>query len=65
MRANILMGLPEDRVDLPGAVRLAVLERDVDVLEDGLGHAGRPAGSEAFRWTAPARRGGKNVRAGA
>ncbi len=36
LRANILMGLPEDRVDLPGAVRLAVLERDVGGLEDGL-----------------------------
>ena len=36
LRANILMGLPEERVDLPGAVRSAVLERDVDELEDGL-----------------------------
>ena len=36
LRANILMGLPEDRVDLQDAVRLAVLERDVGGLEDGL-----------------------------
>ena len=36
LRDNVLMGIPEDRVDLPGAVRLAVLERDVDALEDGL-----------------------------
>lgn len=36
LRANILMGLTEERVDLPGAVRSAVLERDVDELEDGL-----------------------------
>ena len=36
LRDNILMGLPEDRVDLPGSMRLAVLERDVDALEDGL-----------------------------
>ena len=36
LRANILMGLPEERVDLPGAVRSAVLERDVDELEAGL-----------------------------
>lgn len=34
--ANVLMGLPRDRVDLPGAVRSAVLERDVHDLEDGL-----------------------------
>ena len=36
LRANILMGLPEERVNLPDAVRSAVLERDVDELEDGL-----------------------------
>ena len=36
LRANILMGLPEERVDLPDAVRSAVLERDVEELEDGL-----------------------------
>ncbi|HEY7780684.1 MAG TPA: ABC transporter ATP-binding protein [Ktedonobacterales bacterium] len=36
LRANILMGLPEDRVDLAEAVRLGVLERDVAALERGL-----------------------------
>jgi ATP-binding cassette subfamily B protein len=36
LRANILMGLPEERADLPGAVRSAVLEHDVEELEDGL-----------------------------
>ena len=36
LRSNILMGLPEERVDLPDAVRSAVLERDVDELEYGL-----------------------------
>ena len=36
LRDNILMGLPEDSVDLAGSVRLAVLERDVETLEDGL-----------------------------
>ncbi len=36
LRGNILLGLPEDGVDLPGAVRSAVLERDIDDLEDGL-----------------------------
>ena len=36
LRHNILMGLPEERVDLPGAVRAAVLEQDVDELENGL-----------------------------
>ena len=30
------MGLPEERVDLPAAVKSAVLERDVDELEHGL-----------------------------
>jgi ATP-binding cassette, subfamily B, bacterial len=36
LRENILMGLPEDRVDLPGAIRLSVLEQDVADLEKGL-----------------------------
>ena len=36
LRSNVLLGLPEDRVDLPGAVHSAVLERDIDDLEDGL-----------------------------
>jgi len=36
LRDNILMGLPEDEVDLPGAIRAAVLEPDVAVLERGL-----------------------------
>ncbi|MDX1664682.1 MAG: ABC transporter ATP-binding protein [Candidatus Promineifilaceae bacterium] len=33
---NILMGLPEERVDLHGAVEAAVLEKDVTTLEDGM-----------------------------
>ena len=36
LRSNILMGLEEDSVDLPGAVRSAVLEPDVAALEKGL-----------------------------
>ena len=36
LRGNILLGLPEDKVDLPGAVRSAVLESDIDDLEEGL-----------------------------
>ena len=36
LRGNILLGLPEDGVDLPGAIRSAVLELDIDDLEDGL-----------------------------
>jgi ATP-binding cassette subfamily B protein len=36
LRENILLGLPEDRVDLVGATRSAVLERDVAELENGL-----------------------------
>ena len=35
LRGNILLGLPEDRVDLPDAVRSAVLERDINDLENG------------------------------
>ena len=36
LRDNILMGLPEDQVDLPKAVRQAVLEQDLAELENGL-----------------------------
>ena len=33
---NILLGLPEDKVDLPAALRTAVLDQDVPLLEKGL-----------------------------
>src|SRR5690606_22121814 len=36
LRANILMGLPEDEADLARALRAAVLEPDVAALEAGL-----------------------------
>jgi ATP-binding cassette subfamily B protein len=36
IKDNILMGLPEDRVDLPGAIRQAVMEKDLADLEHGL-----------------------------
>jgi ATP-binding cassette subfamily B protein len=36
LRDNILLGLPETEVDLGGALRSAVMERDVTELEDGL-----------------------------
>ncbi len=36
LRDNILMGLPENEVDLEGAIRLGVLEDDVARLERGL-----------------------------
>ncbi|MFL7810511.1 MAG: ATP-binding cassette domain-containing protein, partial [Anaerolineae bacterium] len=36
LRDNVLLGLPEDEVDLDRAVRLAVMERDVEELDHGL-----------------------------
>ena len=36
LRDNILMGLPEDQIDLPKAVQQAVLEQDLAELENGL-----------------------------
>jgi ATP-binding cassette subfamily B protein len=36
LRDNILMGLPEDKVALPGAIRLAVLDHDLAELDGGL-----------------------------
>lgn len=36
LRNNILMGLPDSEVDLEGAIRLSVMEDDVEELVDGL-----------------------------
>ena len=36
LKANILLGLPETKVDLDGAIRAAVLEQDVPQLDHGL-----------------------------
>jgi len=36
LRDNILLGLPEDKVDLPEAIHSSVLESDVALLEKGL-----------------------------
>ena len=44
LRDNILLGLPERAVDLPGALRVAVLERDLATLPDGLDTAVGPRG---------------------
>jgi ABC-type multidrug transport system fused ATPase/permease subunit len=44
LRDNILMGLPQDQIDLDAAVRLAVLERDVAELPHGLDTVVGPRG---------------------
>ncbi|MDE3001185.1 MAG: ABC transporter ATP-binding protein [Gemmatimonadota bacterium] len=36
LRANILLGLPEDRVDLSASIRKAVMEHDLELLAEGL-----------------------------
>jgi ATP-binding cassette, subfamily B, bacterial len=36
LRENLLLGLPEERVDLDGAIRLAVFEHDLAEMPDGL-----------------------------
>ena len=36
LRENLLLGLPEERVDLEAAIRAAVLEQDIAALEHGL-----------------------------
>jgi ATP-binding cassette subfamily B protein len=36
LRNNILMGIPEDKADVPGAIQSAVMERDVKELDKGL-----------------------------
>jgi len=44
VRHNILLGLPEERVDLPAAIRSAVLEQDIEELENGLDTTVGPRG---------------------
>jgi ATP-binding cassette subfamily B protein len=44
LRNNVLLGLPEGRVDLPAAVHEAVLEQDVAAMEQGLDTAVGPRG---------------------
>jgi ATP-binding cassette subfamily B protein len=36
LRENLLMGMPEDRVDIPAAMRAAVMDADLPMLEKGL-----------------------------
>lgn len=36
LRDNVLLGLPEDAADLPGAMRTAVMDKDLSELEEGL-----------------------------
>ncbi|HEU5087248.1 MAG TPA: ABC transporter ATP-binding protein, partial [Roseiflexaceae bacterium] len=36
LRDNLLLGLPAERTDIAGAIHAAVLDRDVELLEDGL-----------------------------
>jgi len=44
LRDNILAGLPEDKVDLPGAIHSAVMERDITALHNGLDTVVGPRG---------------------
>ena len=44
LKDNILMGLPEDKVDLQAAVRLAVMEEDVAAMDEGLSTLVGPRG---------------------
>ena len=44
LRDNILMGVPEEEADLAGALHAAVMDRDVERLEKGLGTLVGPRG---------------------
>jgi ATP-binding cassette subfamily B protein len=45
LRENVLLGLPEESARLAGAIRAAVLERDVERLERGLDTVVGPRGT--------------------
>ena len=50
LRDNVLLGLPEDRIDLPAALHLAVLEHDVAALDTMVGPRGvRLSGGQVQR----------------
>jgi ATP-binding cassette subfamily B protein len=36
LQDNVLMGLPKDKVDLEGAIRLSVMDQDLEEMENGL-----------------------------
>src|SRR5690606_38232319 len=44
LRDNILMGIPESKADVPGAIQSAVMERDVKELDHGLDTMAGPRG---------------------
>ena len=44
LKDNVLMGLPDDRVDIDAAVRLAVMEDDLEAMEQGLDTGVGPKG---------------------
>src|SRR5436190_2415141 len=44
LKDNVLMGLPDDRVDIDAAVRLAVMEDDLEAMEQGLDTVVGPKG---------------------
>ena len=46
LRDNLLLGLPEDRADLPAAIRAAVFEQDLAAMPDGLA---TPVGARGVR----------------
>ena len=62
LRANILLGLPESKVDLDGAIWTAVMERDVEELEDGLDTVVGPRGVRLSGGPSAAGRGRPHVR---
>jgi len=46
LRENVLMGLPEDRVDMARAVKLSMMQQDLSQLEHGLESLVGPRGSK-------------------
>ena len=62
LKDNILLGLPEDRVNVPAALRSAVLEPDVGTAGERSRHARWLPRGQALRRPSAARSGGADVR---
>ncbi len=60
---NILMGLPPDRVNLEGAVQLAVMERDIEGMDAWPGNDGRTERRTPVGWPDTASSSRPHVRA--
>src|SRR6266581_9568297 len=62
LKENILLGLPEQQVNVQAALHTAVMDYDLAQLEQGVGDRDRHKRCQTLRWTGTAYRGSPYVR---